>query len=148
MFCLILLNLRPLAWKSAALWPSECQLCGHRFKSCHWLFSQKVPEFGANFYVFQVDHINTTDRFYFLTTGRVLLFIGSALLLFSVAQVARNLYPNPGTLPYFSCLLNFLRSISYPIGCSISALPDAFTKHGLYPQIALPIWCKSLLALL
>ena len=28
LFCVNLLNLRPLAWKSAALWPSECQLWG------------------------------------------------------------------------------------------------------------------------
>ena len=28
LFCVILLNLRPLALKSAALWPSECQLWG------------------------------------------------------------------------------------------------------------------------
>ena len=49
------------------------------------LFSEKVPEFRSKFSVFQVDHINTTDRFYFLTTGRVLLFIRRGLLLFSVA---------------------------------------------------------------
>ena len=41
---------------------------------------KKFLNFGLFFLVFQVDHINTTDRFHFLTTGRVLLFIRSALL--------------------------------------------------------------------
>ena len=52
-------------------------------------FSRKVPEFWAQFFVFQLDHINTTDRFYFLTTGRVLLFIRSAHLHWDFFELFR-----------------------------------------------------------
>ena len=62
--------------------PQSVSSGGHRFKSCHWLLSQKVPEFWAKFFVFQLDHINTTDRFYFFDHRKGVSFIRGTLFVF------------------------------------------------------------------